>query len=489
VDTDHDRLLWVGGHYVFDCGGGPTEAWNTNVYGLSLTTPDPAWATVGATPEIEPAASAYDEGRGLFILGGTQVGAGFLPQVESRAVYKAVPNPFLAFTLASPGAPVMRSGPQVAYHEGTGTLLHQGGLGPYSELGDYGTYGDLWSWFSSNPGWAQSGDGPSLAEGAMIADATGDFIVFGGYFDSPVPVQPEVLSDKTYRISVATNPITWEPVAVPSGPSARAGSAAAYDPATDRMLIYGGQDGGGLRTDLWSLDLQASTWTEAHPTGFTPPLAPAALAWDGPRNRLLLAAESSPGTVVVWSANAALTNWTQLPTPGAGPMHAHSLAVDPSQPWLVMLDDSLKIWKLPFAPPHQWELIARTTRLLGRGSLFFRNNRGLVVYDCPPQLFDVDARGTVGIPDAPPPTRLSLRIAGANPSRIPRVELSLPAGTSARLELFDLAGRRVWSRDVSGLGIGVHMVAVGDRSLAAGVYSVRLVHAGEQRTAKMVVLP
>jgi len=134
-------------------------------------------------------------------------------------------------------------------------------------------------------------------------------------------------------------------------------------------------------------------------------------------------------------------------------------------------------------------LIGSTTRALGKGRLFLHGYDGFAFYDNPPQLFGVDARGTVGVADAPRTTRLSLRIVGANPSRVPRVELSLPGGSSARLELFDLAGRRVWSRDVSGLGMGVHTVAVGEPSLAAGVYGVRLVHAGQQRTAKMVVLP
>ena len=486
VDLAYDRLLWVGGHSIFDCGGGPTESWNTNVYGLSLTAQNPAWANVGTMP-VEPAASEYVEGTGLFIFGGTEVGPGFLANVESRAVFQASPGPSLTFGPYAWGAPRSRAGAQIAYHEGIDVLIHEGGSGPFSESGDYGTFQDLWTWEGPAPGWSLAGTGPSLANAATIADNTGDFILFGGFSDSPAPLANPVLSDATWRLSATLN--TYEEIPVTPGPTARQNSAAAYDPSTDRMLIYGGQDAGGLRTDLWSLDLQTSVWTEEHPAGFSPPLVPAALAWDGPRNRLLLAAESTPGTVVVWSANAALTTWTQLPTPGQGPLHAHSIAVDPSQPWLAVLDDSLKLWKLPFDPPHQWELISRTPRPLGRGRLFFRDARGLVVYDSPPQIFDVDARGTVGVPVALPPTRLSLRIAGANPSRIPRVELSLPGGGSARLELFDLAGRRVWSRDVTGLGIGVHTVAVGDPSLAAGVYGLRLLHAGEQRTAKMVVLP
>lgn len=485
VDPDNDRLLWVGGYSFIDCEWGYNEQRSTNVHAMPLGVPNPSWSNLGSTPDIEPAASVWLEGHGLFIFGGRHIGPGYYADHESRAVFQAPSGAPLSFTIRARGTPYARAEPQISYHAGTDKLAYQGGIGAYSDQGDYGSFYDLWSW-SPNSAWVESDYGPLITNAAMIADMAGEFFVFGGYRDSPAPLDPPVLSSRTYRVS---DP--FDSLAVPAGPSAREGSAAAYDPATNRMLVHGGTDATGLRTDLWSLDLDVPAWTQAQPTGFTPPAAAATLAWDEPRDRLLLAAESAPGNVVVWSADAALTTYTQLPTSGTGPEHAHSIAVDPNKPWAVVLDDSAKIWKLPFDAPHQWELIESSTRWLGRGRLFFRNYRGLLVYDNPPQLFDADARGVLDAPNPMPlPTPgLQLRIAGGNPARVPRVELSLPTAADARLELFDLAGRRVWAREVGSLGTGVHRIEVRERSLAAGVYTLRLVQGSERRAAKIVVLP
>ena len=57
------------------------------------------------------------------------------------------------------------------------------------------------------------------------------------------------------------------------------------------------------------------------------------------------------------------------------------------------------------------------------------------------------------------------------------------------LELFDLAGRRVWGQSVASLGVGTHRIAIGDRvKLPAGVYLVRFTHASVARTTRAVVL-
>ena len=52
---------------------------------------------------------------------------------------------------------------------------------------------------------------------------------------------------------------------------------------------------------------------------------------------------------------------------------------------------------------------------------------------------------------------------------------ALPEARAATLELFDVAGRRVWSRDVGSLGAGEHVVPLRDGPRSApGLYLVRL---------------
>lgn len=88
------------------------------------------------------------------------------------------------------------------------------------------------------------------------------------------------------------------------------------------------------------------------------------------------------------------------------------------------------------------------------------------------------------------PHALALAGAQPNPSRDGRlrVRLALPAAGEARLEAFDLAGRRVAAREVGALGAGQHVVDLGAPArLAPGVYLLRLVRGGVSRTARAVV--
>ena len=65
----------------------------------------------------------------------------------------------------------------------------------------------------------------------------------------------------------------------------------------------------------------------------------------------------------------------------------------------------------------------------------------------------------------------------------------LSDASPATLELFDLAGRRLWSRDVGGLGAGVHQIRAGDGAwLPSGVYVARLVQRGHVTTARVPLI-
>ncbi len=91
---------------------------------------------------------------------------------------------------------------------------------------------------------------------------------------------------------------------------------------------------------------------------------------------------------------------------------------------------------------------------------------------------------------AAPPARLALAAAGANPSRDgrPRLRYALPGGGAARLELFDVTGRRIAGREVGALGAGWHVATFGeDAPLAPGLYLARLSRGGESSTARVVI--
>jgi sugar lactone lactonase YvrE len=103
--------------------------------------------------------------------------------------------------------------------------------------------------------------------------------------------------------------------------------------------------------------------------------------------------------------------------------------------------------------------------------------------------------GPSGIVDVPGPAlAFELDPVWPNPAaggRSLSARFTLPRAAAARLELVDVAGRRVAGRDVGGLGVGTHTVDLSDsggRVLGAGVYFLRLVQGGEVAVRRMVVL-
>ena len=90
---------------------------------------------------------------------------------------------------------------------------------------------------------------------------------------------------------------------------------------------------------------------------------------------------------------------------------------------------------------------------------------------------------------------LRMSIAGATPgSRIIEFRIDSPAELEARLEVFDVAGRRRAELFSGRLAPGVRVVtwplaAGGERTVESGVYYARLAFAGGVRTASVVVSP
>jgi hypothetical protein len=69
------------------------------------------------------------------------------------------------------------------------------------------------------------------------------------------------------------------------------------------------------------------------------------------------------------------------------------------------------------------------------------------------------------------------------------IAFELPSDAPARLEVVDVGERRVQSRDVGGMGAGLHAVdlANGGR-VAPGVYWVRLTQGATSRMARVAVV-
>src|SRR5262245_6050576 len=440
-DPVHDRVLMFGGTNTFVLG---------DLWSLALGTM--TWAPLGPTslpPDARDGHSAiYDVTRDdILVFGGTHVG---------NPPFKDV------WTLAGAGGP--------------------------------------WNGWGSPSGLLPDG----LSLHTAIRDPIRDrMVVFGGYDGS-------YAQNWTYALPLTGG--TWallNPTPPSSAPSARWRSTAIYDPIRDRMVVFGGYNS-GESNDVWALALSGPpTWTHLTPSGPPPPIRSAHSAiYDPVRDRMVV---FGGGTFFndVWALDlTGGTSWSKiLPagTPPAGRMK-HSAVYDPVRDRMVVfggmttVSDQSDVWALSFGASPTW------TQLVPSGTPPAPRSGHTAVYDPARDRMVVFGGSTAGgyrgdawalqfgdVVSAPTPvvaSRLVLHGLRPNPAiGLLSVSFELPTGRPARLELFDVTGRRLVTRELEAPSAGAqHLELPEARGLAAGVYTLRLTQAGQVATVRGVVL-
>jgi hypothetical protein len=128
-----------------------------------------------------------------------------------------------------------RQFPAMAYDSAHGNVVLFGGVGPAAPLGD------TWVWgISATTGkldWTQvSSSGPSARATAMAFDAGhGQVVLFSGNLNN----------NETW----VWDGSGWSIKAPQNSPSARTGHKMAYDPARQKVVLFGGSD--GCRNPTW----------------------------------------------------------------------------------------------------------------------------------------------------------------------------------------------------------------------------------------------
>lgn len=131
---------------------------------------------------------------------------------------------------------------------------------------------------------------------------------------------------------------TWT-LASSAGPSPRVHHAAAFDPVSGGILLFGGSSSTGVTPlgDTWRWD--GSTWTRLFVSGPSPRVGAAMIA-DPERGRVVLFGGASSSSVVLsdtWEWDG--ISWNQMPSLGATPTARafHSMAYDASTRTVAML--------------------------------------------------------------------------------------------------------------------------------------------------------
>jgi hypothetical protein len=321
-------------------------------------------------------------------------------------------------------------------------------------------------------------------------------------------------------------------------PYGSAGHSALYDPVRDRMVVTGGR--------WWMGSTISHSYGEyVAVTGLEGALAWTMLSSPAPppegqtiynpvRDRLLRF--GGPGVSSVWARAAADSGqWVPLGSVGPGPLAAVPATFDPRQDAALLLltapaaADADQVWALAFGAPtatlRGWTATSEEVELVWYSALarFLpavlqrQGPQGDWVEIC---RVEFDATGRVVARDrgATPggryayrlglmsdeglrfsdavwvdvPARPGLALMGARPNPTARglnVVFSLPDASRARLEVMDIAGRRILAREVGDLGPGVHALDLApDGSVPAGVYWIRLLRADRSLAVRGVVI-
>ena len=281
-DSGRGRAVVFGGNSAQ--GGSLNDTWEWN--GFAWTQGPAAPAALGTRTDL---AMAYDAATGVantVLFGGNQTGN---LQSDTWTWTGTV------WTQKTPATiPPIRSQHSMAYFStgaGTGYVLMFGGCSNlYSFINCTGTLNDTWQWNGTN--WTKltpAASPPGRAYGNMAFDsARGRIVLFGGCgtYDSSTP--PNGGCKSWLNDTWEWNGSNWLNVTPGSiKPTARQQFAMAYDPARGRTVIFGGQGGNGLWTDLaWEWD--GTSWTNVTSTVTVPvPRYGQSMIEDTARSRLV----------------------------------------------------------------------------------------------------------------------------------------------------------------------------------------------------------
>lgn len=363
-------------------------------------------------------------------------------------------------------------------------------------------YADLWSLdLEGEAYWSRRTQGPTPAARAghsLIYDPIRDrMLMFGGFSHS----SSFYFLDDLWSLALA-DPGSWSSLS-PAGspPSARSGHSAIYDPIRDRMIVFGG--GGGTYTnDLWQLSLGGPlVWTQLSPAG-TPPSARVGhvAVYDTFRDRMIVYGGSSDPQTWMLGFEPSL-QWTVLPTVGTQPppMDVRGAIYDPFANRLVVFagTTNVEVWSPAIGPtPAEWtQLVPAGNPPPAPSSVVYdsRNDRAILFGIAPGnRTWALNWGRMVPTAVALPGPGLALRLDGArpNPARSLTLSFTLSSDDPIRIGVFDLRGRKVLDRRISGLGSGGHLLRIPESDrLPAGVYLVRLSQGEFSDTKRVVLIP
>jgi hypothetical protein len=357
-DAGHDRMIMFGGydnsHYMEPVGG------QTLTWILTLSDP-PRWTGIfpgGSSPSPRYTQSAiYDPTRDRTIVFG-----GYDGQVLNDLFELSLSGaPTWSPLVASRTPPAPRHRHTAVYDPVRDRMIVFGGTN------DSTLFADVWALsFSDPPEWTEitasgAGPAPRYRHSAIYDPVRDRMIVFGGR---------GVGGDfnDTWALDLGGVPAWSEMQPSAPLPRTRGNHSAVYDPAGDRMVVYGGD--GSTRNDAWSLALSGSpAWSALEPTGSAPSGHSSHTAiLDAGRNRMVVfggKVDSLASSDLSVLALGGTSSWSQVVRPLAPTaMAIHTSIYDPVGARLIPFGGKTypaghinETWALSLDPAAFWSRI------------------------------------------------------------------------------------------------------------------------------------
>jgi hypothetical protein len=191
-------------------------------------------------------------------------------------------------------------------------------------------------------------------------------VFFGGW------VYPSNYFNDVWVLSLADPPTWTQMTPIGSSPLGRRAHAAVYDPARDRMLVYGGSGDSQVFGDLWALHLEGGMiWEPLLTTGTPPPprYFPS-LVYDPSRDRVLVygGGDDAHSKDDVWELRLADLHWSRVEiSPYSPALERHMASFDTERDrmlvhggWSVdydVISIGSATFALVFRPEPHWEVV------------------------------------------------------------------------------------------------------------------------------------
>ena len=313
-DSDNDTMVLFGGVASSGALSNSTWVWNGSTWrdypGSQIVAPQAReLAAMAFDPVLHQLVLFGGRGPGGELLGDTWAWNGASWYQVTQKLSGQAPGPREGAAMAYDGhgnlvlfggdGPVLGAGAgtTTAGPSGTAVGSHAGGSGVASTTGAATSatavaLGDTWLWTSS--GWVASpAAGPGARTAASLAydSGTDSVVMFGGSSSPVASGSPAYLSDtwtwngSTWSAAPAPTAGTATTGAAPA-PGPRFGAAAAYDPPSGGVVLFGGSGPGGFLSDTWLWD--GDTWSAAAASGDPGARAGVAAAYDTAGQQLVV---------------------------------------------------------------------------------------------------------------------------------------------------------------------------------------------------------